>query len=163
MQEFESSIVSKARDAITIETTIPEDYSSIGSSRFGGFPDLPSPDSFPETNGAYWIFLAQINLAEIAPINDYLPRGGLLSFFVDSTESLNARVLFNEGSCEHLSTVRHSGAEEMFAPDGDYTKTPHRLKFTRVSHCRSPQHGDANGDRRPRKLTTSSHKAWTTK
>ena len=125
-------ILRAARDAVKIESTIPDDYSQPGNSRLGGFPDLLNPALFPRTDGLYWIFLAQINLADLARLNGYLPRSGVLSFFLDSTEGLNGRVLFYQGDPRALTTVRHGGAEEMVAPDDDYTQKPHRVKFERM-------------------------------
>lgn len=120
-----------ARDAVEIKSTVPDDYSQSGGSRLGGFPDLPNPELFPKTDGKYWLFLAQLNLAELAPLNGYLPRSGLLSFFVDSTESLQGKVLFHEGDRGALRPVRHGGGDELFAPEDDYTQRGHRVAFTR--------------------------------
>lgn len=131
LSSHSSAILEAARDSIRIESTEPDDYSQLGASRLGGFPDLPNPALFPRTDNLYWIFLAQFDLTELAPLNSYLPRSGLLSFFLDSTESLNARVLWHRGATSALSTVRHSGADELTSPDDDYTQKPHRVIFTR--------------------------------
>jgi Leucine-rich repeat (LRR) protein/uncharacterized protein YwqG len=121
-----------AREAVQIESTEPDDYSRPGNSRLGGFPDLADAALFPRSDdGRYWIFLAQMNLAEVAPLNGYLPRTGLLSFFIDSTESLHARVLFYEGNPGALTTIRHGGGDELTDADDDYTESPHRVKFRR--------------------------------
>ena len=124
-------ILNVARDAVRIFSTVPDDYSNLGKSRFGGFPDLSCPSLFPKTDSLHWIFLAQLELGELAPFNDYLPRAGLLNFFVDSTESLNARVLFCEGGLGVLRTVRYR-ADEMLSPEDDYTQAPHRVAFQRI-------------------------------
>ena len=59
------------------ETTIP-----IGASKVGGCPDLPAGVEWPTWQGPM-AFLAQINLAEVAPYehSSLLPTHGLLSFF----------------------------------------------------------------------------------
>jgi uncharacterized protein YwqG len=132
LAEVEEIIVGVAREAVEIRSTIPDDYSQLGVSRLGGFPDLEEPEMFPKTDGMHWIFLAQLNLAELAPFNSYLPRSGLLSFFLDSTERLNGRVLFIEDKIEALSTVRHNGADDMLSPDDDYSQQPHRAGFKRI-------------------------------
>ncbi|WP_395750336.1 DUF1963 domain-containing protein [Prosthecobacter sp.] len=128
----EEIIIRTAREAIEIESTVPDDYSQLGVSRLGGFPDLERPETFPKTDGQHWIFLAQLDLAELAPFNSYLPRSGLLSFFLDSTERLNGKVLFSEGKPDELHTVRHNGAEDMLSPDDDYSQKPHRVRFKRI-------------------------------
>jgi uncharacterized protein YwqG len=126
---FEEVLLRRARAAIQIESTAPDDYSIPGISRLGGFPDLVDASKFPKTDKRYWIFLAQINLAEIASLNHFLPRKGLLSFFADSTESLSCRVLFYDGDTGALKTIHHAGAEEMLSPEDDYTQAPYRVRF----------------------------------
>lgn len=131
LAEMEAMIFQKLREAVEIETTIPDDGSVPGISRLGGFPDLPEPSLFPKTDDLYWVFLAQLNLADLAPFNSCLPRSGLLSFFVDSTENFSGKVLFHEGDVRNLITVRHGGEDEMFSPQDDYSQKPHRVRFKR--------------------------------
>lgn len=131
LSDVSSVILETAREAVKIETTVPDDYSQLGSSRFGGYPDLPDANLFPQTEGLYWCFLAQLNLADLIPFNSFLPRSGLLSFFIDSTENLKGKVLFYEGEFKNLVTIRHAGGDDTTDPDNDYTQRPHRLKFER--------------------------------
>jgi uncharacterized protein YwqG len=58
----------------------------IGVSKFGGHPDLPNGQSWPDYEGKPQSFIGQINLAEIAQtqLAAELPASGLLSFFVFS-------------------------------------------------------------------------------
>ncbi len=62
----------------------------IGRSRVGGLPDLPAGLSWPRRipGGAPLSFLAQFNLAEVAPYDPEgrLPRQGMLWFFYDAEE-----------------------------------------------------------------------------
>jgi len=55
----------------------------VGTSRFGGEPDLPSGSEWPTRDGSSLHFLLQIDLADIpAAFGEVaLPREGLLSFF----------------------------------------------------------------------------------
>lgn len=57
----------------------------IGSTRFGGRPDLPSGFAWPTGDGGPLAFLGQIDLAEVHPfdIERRLPEHGVLTFFVD--------------------------------------------------------------------------------
>ncbi len=57
----------------------------IGSSKFGGMPDLPTNLSFPKYENGYLSFLAQINLSESKLYNkqNQLPETGILYFFYD--------------------------------------------------------------------------------
>ncbi|WP_162145221.1 DUF1963 domain-containing protein [Chthoniobacter flavus] len=137
--EFAPLILGLAREAVRIDSTVPDDYSRPGNSRLGGFPDLSDSELFPrDEEGRYWIFLAQLNLEDLASLNTYLPRAGLLSFFIESTESLKARVLFFEGDVRELKTIRHAGGEAMTDDTDDYTQSPYGVKFQRfvsLPHC----------------------------
>lgn len=57
----------------------------VGSTKFGGSPDLPQESTWPERSGSPLPFVAQINLAEVAPYDrsHLLPATGLLAFFFD--------------------------------------------------------------------------------
>ena len=60
-----------------------DDEIAIGASKFGGAPDVPTGFAWPRWNETPLCFMAQINLAEIAPfdIENKLPASGLLLFF----------------------------------------------------------------------------------
>ncbi|RBP45876.1 leucine rich repeat (LRR) protein [Roseimicrobium gellanilyticum] len=132
LAERAAPIAKVAREAIEIRSTVPDDYSQSGNSRLGGFPELTDASLFPKTDGKYWTFLAQLNLADIAPLNRYLPPSGLLSFFVDTGYYENCRVLFTQEIRAPLLTVRHAGEDVMLSPGDDYTQNPHRVEFTRT-------------------------------
>jgi len=88
--------------AVSLKTTTPDDYSNTGNSRFGGLPDLP-PDSqypmFPHyIKGKallHHIFIAQLNCEELAPLQDYLPRKGILYFYLEDEEELVCKVVYH--------------------------------------------------------------------
>jgi uncharacterized protein YwqG len=129
LKQFESEKeIAKVRRAIKIQSTEPDDYSILGNSRLGGFPDLENESDFPMTDGKRWAFLAQLNLAELAGTNNFLPRMGLLSFFIPSTEEMIARVVFSQCPSDELKTVRFS-PEEMLDDQDDYSENPHRVSF----------------------------------
>ncbi len=72
--------------AIHIETRKTRENSlPIGASKIGGRPDLPSSMPWPAREGKSLGFLAQFNLAEVAPYDSQhiLPTEGALSFFYD--------------------------------------------------------------------------------
>lgn len=157
LAELAATIAKVAREAIEIEATTPDDYSQLGNSRLGGFPDLADAALFPKTNGKYWSFLAQLNLADIAPLNGYLPPSGLLSFFVDTDYYENCRVLFTQEVSNSLSTIRHAGQDAMLNPDDDYTQTPHRTKFTRIFSLPHDAPVGVGGDDAPEIYANSEH------
>lgn len=57
----------------------------LGTSKVGGRPDLPYTTCWPTQSGTPLPFVAQINLAEIAPYErqQHLPHTGVLFFFFD--------------------------------------------------------------------------------
>jgi uncharacterized protein YwqG len=123
-------ILRAARPAVEIESTEPDDYSVPGNSRFGGFPDLPGPEDFPAPeNGCPWYFLAQFNLADLAPHVRFLPPSGLLSFFVQTADPFGAKVLFFPDDPARMVTVRYEH-EDPVSWD-NFTQQPHRLRFMR--------------------------------
>ena len=72
--------------AIRIEPTmVDEDTIPVGASKLGGRPDLPPDMAWPERDGKPLGFLAQFNLAEVAPydVEKALPPSGVLYFCYD--------------------------------------------------------------------------------
>jgi uncharacterized protein YwqG len=65
----------------------------VGSTKFGGSPDLPQETRWPEWNGSPLPFVAQINLAEVAPydLSHLLPATGILAFFFDQDAFFESR------------------------------------------------------------------------
>lgn len=86
LKRYETALQRHARQALRLRTTDPEDYAIPGSTRIGGAPDLPSDIGYPMTEGKHWHFYAQIDLAEIAPLQSWLPRTGRLYFFGEGQE-----------------------------------------------------------------------------
>ncbi len=75
---------------------------SPGSSKLGGRPDLPVGMEWPCADGHALAFIAQVNLAELAP-HDHrheLPHEGLLLFFLDLDDWESGRVLYTEAGAE---------------------------------------------------------------
>ena len=64
----------------------------LGSTKFGGSPDLPQETAWPEYNGSHLPFVAQINLSDIASYDrDHLfPATGIVSFFFDEEAFLES-------------------------------------------------------------------------
>ena len=83
---YEEPLRRHARQALRLRTTEPEDYAMPGSTRIGGTPDLPPGIDYPATDGKLWRFYAQIDLADIAALQSWLPRTGRLYFFGEGQE-----------------------------------------------------------------------------
>ncbi len=86
--EIESDkIISLLKPTIGIETITFENI-KVGSSKFGGLPDLPNNMEWPSLNGFPFGFIAQINLSELKfDIDDLLPKKGVLYFFFSLNNS----------------------------------------------------------------------------
>ncbi|MGH2409021.1 MAG: YwqG family protein, partial [Chloroflexota bacterium] len=82
-------LVSLSRPAIHLYTTTQSDDRIVtGVSKLGGSPDLPSMLAWPTWHDKPQGFIAQLNLADIAPYapSHILPARGMLYFFYDLWE-----------------------------------------------------------------------------
>jgi hypothetical protein len=80
------AVLRLAQPAIRLDLARVDDEAglALGVSKVGGAPDLPAATPWPATSdGAALPFIAQIRLADIAPLDPEgdLPHAGLLSFF----------------------------------------------------------------------------------
>lgn len=106
----------------------PDDYAELGNTRFGGWPDLPAGVPYPrykyqETTYAYQ-FIGQLNCRELAPWQSYLPRSGMLFFFLDNPEDCGGLVLYFPEDAAQLV----SGRSIQMRPDEmwDYHEGPYQ-------------------------------------
>jgi uncharacterized protein YwqG len=69
-------------------TPVDESTLAIGTSKLGGFPDLPAGVTWPECKGQPQSFIGQIHLADIGPydVGTLLPHSGMLWFFYDALQ-----------------------------------------------------------------------------
>jgi hypothetical protein len=73
-----------ARPCIDLLTKPPAKAAEkLGTSRFGGAPDMPEGAAWPESSAGPMVFVAQLDCAALAPFDPrgLLPEAGLLSFF----------------------------------------------------------------------------------
>ena len=90
------TILKMVRPCYRIERTLTTEELPLGTSRFGGSPDVAEGFQWPELTGGKkpeaMEFVAQIRLQDLPnPLPESLPREGLLSFFTRWSES---RVFF---------------------------------------------------------------------
>lgn len=127
-----------------------------GQSKLGGFPDLPPHQTTPiDEKGEPYLFIAQLNLAEIAPLAAQLalplPEDGLLSFFVE--EHLEETQVFFYKNIEelelatftHYSEVPYLCQRVSFQPwythpqhDYHYLNIPSKPKWSNILKGKSP-------------------------
>ena len=109
-----------ARNSVRYRSTSPEDYAEKGNTRFGGAPDLPPGMAFPlGEDGTHWRFYAQLRLADVAELQNYLPREGVLYFFGQDQEQLeHLQVFHSTAATESLVTYAYP-ADTRFEDGGD--------------------------------------------
>ena len=122
---------------------IQEHELSLGSSKFGGSPELPIEVPWPTWNGWPLDFLLQLDCSEIPPhlTSDLLPKTGWLYFFYDieshtwgydPSDRGSWRVLFFEGDRKALVRRRHPDyANARFIP---FRNSTSNLQIRKVHH-----------------------------
>jgi hypothetical protein len=130
------TVLGMVRPCYRIERTLTsEENLPIGTSRFGGLPDVPADFEWPElTSGKQpeaMEFVGQIRLQDLpSPMPEHLPRQGLLSFFTRWSE---ARVSFYpEGTA--LRRVASPNPPVAAAPTGIFKSLVAALTPNRDPH-----------------------------
>lgn len=107
---------------------------ALGRSKTGGAPHLPSDMAHPmDRNGLLSLFLAQIDLAEITHLQPWLPRRGMLYFFVDDTQyAEKATVLYADCAREDLAVYAYDASTRWRDSDLDIDALPaeYALRFS---------------------------------
>lgn len=105
-----------------------EDQLEVGSTRLGGAPDLPPTLAWPEVDGVPLVFVAQLDLAELASFDAAaeLPREGLLSFFYAPIPPAT-NVLEHPVAVLHL--LDRDALERRPAPEPRDRLRPHAITF----------------------------------
>lgn len=82
-EPLRSRLSTMIRPAIAIETSLSTGELAPLESKFGGAPDVPLGLEWPRFKGEPLVFVAQLNLEELAPFDmeERLPKSGLLSFW----------------------------------------------------------------------------------
>ena len=113
-EPHKDTVIDQALKAVCINPTEIDDYSRLGNTRFGGMPDMPIGETYPmfpniyqPDNPHHYIFYAQLNLEELAPLQSYLPRNGMLYFYVKEETEFTCRVLYypNKQSLQSAKTL----------------------------------------------------------
>ncbi|GGH64026.1 uncharacterized protein YwqG [Filimonas zeae] len=117
----------QARAAVGFYTVAEDDYARTGQHRFGGLPDLPTGVGYPfftthDGEEKAWQFIAQINCADVAPLQQYLPRTGILYFFIKDQEQSDPLVMYYDGDIATLQSARELTIteEDVYDQNGVY-------------------------------------------
>ena len=130
LEEYKKDIYSLSKETILINSSLEEDYSELGNTRFGGVPDLPFGIEWPKSKyqDVLLTFLCQINLSDIKLEKSVLPTEGILYYFlgdVDDSEDIENKVLFYDGDLSNLKKHPEMNRENFF--EDYYLETkPHK-------------------------------------
>ncbi|MEL7159222.1 MAG: DUF1963 domain-containing protein [Bacteroidota bacterium] len=92
----------------------------VGNSKLGGAPDLPAGWPHPtDEKGRHFLFHAQLNCAELAPYQTYLPRTGLLYFYVNDEEFARKPLVQYADDTDNLRRYAYTEATEFTDADLD--------------------------------------------
>lgn len=88
LEKYQSDLEKLSRKTTKLYKFQTEEDLDLGTSKMGGFPDLPKDFSFPMHDGRYLSFLMQLNLSEFKEFDqdNILPSEGMLYFFYDVEE-----------------------------------------------------------------------------
>lgn len=129
--EFKEGLINRARHSVALNTTEEDMYTEKGNHRFGGLPDLPPGVPYPsftdwEQQQRGLQFIAQINCAAIAHLQTYLPRTGILYFFIKDQEEMGAKVLYFDGDSNELQSAKDLSIDPDYIYDQNGIYTPFR-------------------------------------
>ncbi|MBO0823759.1 MAG: DUF1963 domain-containing protein [Actinobacteria bacterium] len=117
---FANALIQMTRSSIRLiaDRTVPTE--TMNTSRLGGMPDLPATTHWPTNDGKPLSFIAQVNLAEVAPydLEAVLPKDGLLSFFYEAVAQPWGFDPADHGSAAVLYTPPNAGTERRSHPAG---------------------------------------------
>ncbi|MCT4580450.1 MAG: DUF1963 domain-containing protein [Flavobacteriales bacterium] len=136
LEKHQKALELLALKAVCINTTEADNYSQIGNTRFGGLPDLPLGENYPswhyqydeETTDYHLIFIGQLNCEELAPYQDYLPRTGMLYFYLQDEESFNCKVIYHPK--HELQSALNLKEQELTFYDSIEPYHPFRVKLS---------------------------------
>lgn len=140
LQEIRDEIFENLIDRISIETSQKEDYSKLGNSRIGGFPDLPIDYEYPvNKNGEYLRFLAQINLSEIKIKNELLPKEGIIYFFEGDGDEIFSKAFFSKKTSLLIQEPPEGGIPCSGYAQNDYDDTYYVYNSFKITFKKSIQ------------------------
>lgn len=151
LNEHAAALESMVKKAIGFTHTGEEDYKEIGNHRFGGMPDLPETIPYPrfgdnwreDKDDYVYEFLGQINCEQLAHLQDYLPRTGMLFFFLETIHSVYggsanpAKVLYCEDTSPLLSGKRFQFSRDDYSEMFNAAYAPYKVKADKMNSAPS--------------------------
>ncbi|SHE77770.1 DUF1963 domain-containing protein [Pedobacter caeni] len=154
LEEYKKGLELLALWSVALETTKPDDYSRKGNCRFGGLPDLPKDMAYPTFTTYHndvlgYQFIAQLNCEELSTFQSFLPRKGILYFFITDQEDFSAKVIYAETELSDLQSAKDLDVNEDFIYDDHGIFHPFMVKADKYAGMPSfysdehLYHGDA--------------------
>lgn len=116
------AITSLARPAVAVHSmpSLVLGGSSVGTSRLGGAPDLPTDAAWPAYQGTPLAFIAQIRLEDVAPYDaeHLLPTEGMLWFFYDARQQTFGDDPNSRGAWQVRYAPSSAGLQPVGFPEG---------------------------------------------
>ncbi|MEM0961115.1 MAG: DUF1963 domain-containing protein [Bacteroidota bacterium] len=113
-----------ARPSIGFREAVEPTGERLGGHRFGGMPDLPEGWDYPRyaaedpDRQLAYEFIAQIDCEALAPMQDYLPRTGILYVFLTTLHDL-----YGGGNRETVLVKHYDGPREALRPGSRFSLT----------------------------------------
>ncbi len=151
LEEHAKGLQSLVKKSIGFAHDGEEKYNQLGNHRFGGMPDLPETIPYPRF-GENWRddkddytyeFIGQINCSEIADLQAYLPRTGMLFFFLETIHNIYGgnnnpvKVIYCENTDKLSSGKRFQFSEEDYSEMYGPEYTPYKVKATKMNSAPS--------------------------
>lgn len=154
---FKEGLTNRTLRSVALETTEEDTYTEKGNHRFGGLPDLPPGIAYPnfidwEKQEKGLQFIAQINCTAIAHLQDYLPRTGMLYFFITDQEEMGPKVLYYDGDNNDLQSAKDLKIDNDYIYEQNGIYTPFcaeagkyaSIPFTYNAHSLYPELAEMN-------------------
>lgn len=138
LQRFEPALLRHARQCLRLHTLGEDAPQPLGASRLGGAPDLPPSLPYPcLEDGSHLLFMGQIHLDAIADQQTWLPRSGLLYFFMQGQQAGDAVRVIHAPAAQTLQ--RYVWPEGMRFSDTDIDE-PSPTRAVRIERTVSVPH-----------------------
>lgn len=133
LQPYRDGLTKLARKSIGFTTTEEDTYNEMGNLRFGGLPDLPADIPYPSFTDRHGQekglqFIAQLDCAAISHLQDYLPRTGMLYFFIKDQEDIDPKVIYYNGDPLALQSAKKLDITAAFIYDEAGIYTPFKAQ-----------------------------------
>lgn len=121
------TILGLAKPRVNMWTHFSDDsVISLGSTKFGGMPDLTPDIKWPMFDNQPQMFLGQINLSDLCKmqISHFLPSSGLLLFFVHYNEDLGEVPTYGDNRAQKVIYISDTSCLHRTKPPQEFQIAP---------------------------------------